>query len=212
MAEESTRLGPPKKAGLYDPQFEHEACGIGFVVDIKGRKSHRIVQQAIEVLVNLDHRGACGCENNTGDGAGVLLQMPHRFLVEAAKKARIALPEAGQYACGLVFLPRNPTKRRKLEEQFGHIIQSTVRRSSGGARFPPITPRSAKPRACSEPFMRQVFIGRGPDLADDMAFERQAVRDRASAPTARSAPRRSMAPSTGMSRASRSRRWSTRAC
>ena len=83
MADFSTQLRAPPKQGLYDPRFEHEACGVGFVVDIKGRKSHRIVQQAIEVLRNLDHRGACGCEVNTGDGAGVLVQMPHRFLANS---------------------------------------------------------------------------------------------------------------------------------
>ena len=74
------RATAPSRQGLYDPAFEHEACGVGFVVDIKGRKSHRILEQAIQVLRNLDHRGACGCEVNTGDGAGVLLQMPHKFL------------------------------------------------------------------------------------------------------------------------------------
>src|SRR5262245_7730954 len=167
MSEESTRLGPPAKAGLYDPQFEHEACGIGFVVDIKGRKSHRIVQQAIEVLENLDHRGACGCENNTGDGAGVLLQTPHKFLAEAAKKARIALPEAGQYACGLVFLPRDPTKRRKLEEKFGHIIQSVGLTLLGWRSVPTDSSSLGDTARMSEPFMRQVFVGRGPELSDD---------------------------------------------
>ncbi len=96
MAKRANRLGPPQKQGLYDPAYEHDACGLGFVVDIKGRKSHRIVQQALEVLGNLDHRGACGCEANTGDGAGVLMQMPHRFLAEACRKARVALPEAGR--------------------------------------------------------------------------------------------------------------------
>ena len=70
------RLGPPSKQGLYDPQFEHEACGVGFVADIKGRKSHTIIQQALQVLLNLNHRGACGCEANTGDGAGILIQPP----------------------------------------------------------------------------------------------------------------------------------------
>src|SRR5664279_4039692 len=70
----------PKKQGLYDPQFEHDACGVGFVVNMKGKKSHEIIQQALTVLVNLDHRGACGCEPNTGDGAGILMQMPDQFL------------------------------------------------------------------------------------------------------------------------------------
>ena len=80
--------GEPGKQGLYDPQFEHDACGVGFVVDIKGRKSHQILQQAIQVLRNLDHRGACGCEANTGDGAGVLMQMPHAFFKEVGQARR----------------------------------------------------------------------------------------------------------------------------
>ena len=75
-----SKVGYPKKQGLYDPQFEHDSCGIGFVVNIKGKRSHKIVRQAIEVLVNLQHRGACGCETNTGDGAGILIQMPDEFI------------------------------------------------------------------------------------------------------------------------------------
>ena len=172
MAEHSTRIAAPPKQGLYDPKYEHDACGVGFVVDIKGRKSHRIVEQAIEILRNLDHRGACGCEANTGDGAGVLVQMPHRFLLEAARKARIALPEAGQYACGLVFLPRNPTKRRRLEEQLGHIVQSVGLTLLGWRTVPTDNSTLGETARVSEPFMRQVFIGRGPEVADDMAFER----------------------------------------
>ncbi len=171
MAEQKIRLGPPPRQGLYDPRYEHESCGVGFVVDIKGRKSHRIVQQAIEVLRNLDHRGASGCEANTGDGAGVLLQMPHRFLLEACRKARIALPEAGQYGCGLVFLPRNPTRRRKLEEQFSHIVQSTGLTVLGWRSVPTDNSMLGETARASEPFIRQVFIGRPPEL-DEMAFER----------------------------------------
>ena len=172
MVEHSTRVAAPPKQGLYDPKYEHDACGVGFVVDIKGRKSHRIVQQAIQILRNLDHRGACGCEANSGDGAGVLVQMPHRFLAEAARKARIALPEAGQYACGLVFLPRNPTKRRKLEEQLGHIVQSVGLTLLGWRTVPTDNSTLGETARLSEPFMRQVFIGRAPELSDDMAFER----------------------------------------
>src|SRR3954467_13146642 len=89
--------GRPGKQGLYDPWFEHDACGVGFVVDMKGRKSHKILQDAIQVLINLDHRGASGAEVNTGDGAGILIQMPHKFNLEVCKKARISLPELGQY-------------------------------------------------------------------------------------------------------------------
>jgi glutamate synthase domain-containing protein 2/glutamate synthase domain-containing protein 1/glutamate synthase domain-containing protein 3 len=168
-----TQLGPPPKQGLYDPAFEKDACGVGFVVDIKGRKSHRILQQAIEVLENLDHRGACGCEVNTGDGAGVLMQMPHAFFKEVSKKARITLPEAGQYGAGIVFLPRNPTKRRKLEEAFEHIVQSAGLNTLGWRTVPVDNSTLGETARSSEPFMRQVFIGRPAAMTDDMEFERR---------------------------------------
>jgi glutamate synthase (ferredoxin) len=170
---QSARTGLPPKQGLYDPWFEHDACGVGFVVDIKGRRSHQILQQALQVLRNLDHRGASGSEPNTGDGAGVLLQMPHAFFKDVCKKARIALPEADQYGSGLVFLPRNITKRRRLEERFEQIIQSEGQTVLGWRTVP--TNNSAlgeTARAC-EPAMRQVFIGRSPDLTDSLAFERK---------------------------------------
>ena len=173
MPQSKTQLGPPQKQGLYDPNFEHDACGVGFVVDIQGRRSHKILQQAIEVLRNLDHRGACGCEVNTGDGAGVLLQMPHGFFVEACKKARILLPEAGQYGAGLVFLPRNPTKRRRIEEQFEHIVQSEGLAVVGWRSVPTDNKMLGETARASEPYFRQVFISRSPELADDLAYERR---------------------------------------
>jgi len=169
----STRLtGLPPKQGLYDPQFERDACGVGFVVDIQGRKSHTILQQAIQVLKNLDHRGACGCEVNTGDGAGVLLQMPHGFLKAAAKAARIALPGPGEYGSGLVFLPRNATLRRRLEKRFGEIVQSEGQTLLGWRNVPTDNSMLGDTAKSCEPFMRQVFIGRDPALDAD-AFERK---------------------------------------
>src|SRR5277367_6655358 len=95
--------GLPEKQGLYDPQFEHDACGVGFVVNMKGRKSHEIIDQAITILINLDHRGACGCESNTGDGAGILMQVPHKFLAKVCAVENIALPGPGEYGVGFVF-------------------------------------------------------------------------------------------------------------
>src|ERR1035438_2591766 len=89
-------LGPPPKQGLYDPQFEHDACGLGFVVNIKGKKSHQLVSDALKILVNLDHRGACGCEANTGDGAGILIQVPHEFFTAEAQRLGFQLPAPGQ--------------------------------------------------------------------------------------------------------------------
>src|SRR5438132_13011886 len=97
----------PSAQGLYDPAYEHDACGVGFVVDLKGRKSHDLVEKALQILLNLQHRGACGCEKNTGDGAGILLQMPHRFLEQECAQLKIRLPAYGEYGVGMVFLPTN---------------------------------------------------------------------------------------------------------
>src|SRR3954447_10356702 len=107
--------GLPPKQGLYDPQFEHDACGVGFVVNVKGKKSHEIIRQAIQVLLNLDHRGACGCEVNTGDGAGILIQVPHAFLRKACLAEKIDLPAEGQYGVGLVYLPPTAAERKECE-------------------------------------------------------------------------------------------------
>jgi glutamate synthase (NADPH) large chain len=165
--------GQPAKQGLYDPWFEHDACGVGFVVDMHGRKSHQILADALQVLCNLDHRGASGAEINTGDGAGVLIQMPHAFFVEACKSTRIVLPGQGEYGCGLVFLPRNPTIRRKIEERFEQLIQSEGQVFLGWRTVPTNSaPLGDTARAC-EPFMRQVFIGRGAGVTDDLTFERK---------------------------------------
>ena len=90
-------FGLPSKQGLYDPAHEHDACGMGFVVDLKNRKSHDIIQQALQILVKLEHRGACGCEKNTGDGAGIVIQMPHDFLKRECEKRGIDLPLPGRY-------------------------------------------------------------------------------------------------------------------
>ncbi len=172
----------PAKQGLYDPWFEHDACGVGFVVDMKGRPSHQILRQAIQVLENLDHRGAAGSEANTGDGAGVLLQMPHSFLVEVCKKERISLPGVGQYGSGLVFMSRNATERRKLEAKFAQIVQSEGLPFLGWRTVPTDNSSLGATAKVSEPYVRQVFIGRDAALKDDLAFERKlyVIRKRAS--------------------------------
>src|SRR5712692_9026459 len=118
-----TQPGYPRKQGLYDPRYEHDACGIGFVVNIKGEKSHEIVQQALTVLQNLDHRGACGCEDNTGDGAGILLQVPHKLLSRVCREAGIKLPdESGDWGVGMIFLPSDKAERRHCEEALERIV------------------------------------------------------------------------------------------
>ena len=116
-----TPLTPPRQSGLYDPSREHDSCGVGFVVNIKGQKSHKLVEQALEVVINLLHRGACGCEVNTGDGAGILLQLPHRFFQQEAQRLGMVLPEPGAYGVGMVFLPRDPDERGRVQDLFSHI-------------------------------------------------------------------------------------------
>ena len=166
-------ISAPPKQGLYDPQFEHEACGVGFVVNMKGKKSHTIVRQALQVLLNLDHRGACGCEVNTGDGAGILMQTPHEFLQVAAKEAKISLPSFREYGVGMVFLPHDAAQRAECERIFGDIVTEEGQRVLGWRTVPTNNASLGATAKASEPFMRQVFIARSAKLADDMAFERK---------------------------------------
>src|SRR6266480_4922633 len=165
--------GPPPKQGLYDPWFEHEACGVGFVVNVKGKKSHQIIQQALQVLRNLDHRGACGCEANTGDGAGILIQMPHAFLQKQCERSGFKLPKAGQYGAGLVFLPQDPPERQRCERAFEKIVKEEGLKIIGWRTVPTNNSSLGATAKASEPFVRQVFIARGRALKDDMAFERK---------------------------------------
>ncbi|MHC1765741.1 MAG: glutamate synthase large subunit [Verrucomicrobiia bacterium] len=165
--------GLPPKQGLYDPFFEHDACGVGFVVNVKGSKSHEIIRHGLRILINLNHRGACGCETNTGDGAGILIQMPHAFFDEACRDARIPLPGPGEYGAGMVFLPQKPTDRQNCEQLLEKIIAEEGQKLLGWRMVPTINMSLGGTARASEPFMRQVFIGRDPKLEDDMAFERK---------------------------------------
>ncbi|KAB2648227.1 MAG: glutamate synthase subunit alpha, partial [Verrucomicrobia bacterium] len=167
------RLGPPAKQGLYDPQFEHDACGVGFVVNIKGLKSHSIVADALQILVNLDHRGAVGCEINTGDGAGILMQMPHDFLVKATGKLGIKLPAFGQYGMGMLFMPQEKVERTSVQKAFEKIVGEEGQTILGWRDIPTDNSSLGATAQKSEPFMMQVFIGRNPSIKDDLAFERK---------------------------------------
>lgn len=167
------RAGLPQKQGLYDPKFEHDACGIGFVVNMKGRQSHELVQQALTVLKNLDHRGACGCEENTGDGAGILLQMPHKFLHHACAGIGIRLPKPGQYGVGMVFLPPQREQRHACEKRFEAIVAQEGQEVIGWRSVPTDNLYLGDTAKACEPFIRQVFIRRHASLQDDLAFERK---------------------------------------
>jgi glutamate synthase domain-containing protein 1 len=167
------RALPPGKQGLYDPAYEHDACGVGFVVNVKGRKSHKIVTDALTILINLRHRGACGCENNTGDGAGILMQMPHLFLQQACDEAKIRLPLEKQYGCGLVFLPPDRDQRRRCEVELEKIVVEEGQVVLGWRNVPTNNGTLGETAKAGEPFIRQVFVGRGAQVSDDLAFERK---------------------------------------
>jgi glutamate synthase (ferredoxin) len=167
------RTAPPPKQGLYDPQFEHDSCGVGFVVHMKGRKSHQLVTDALQILVNLDHRGACGCEANTGDGAGILMQTPHEFLAAATEKLGFKLPAPGQYGTGMLFMPKNPAEREAVKAALAKIISGEGQTLLGWRDIPTDNSSLGKTAVAAEPHMMQVFIGRNPALKDVPAFERK---------------------------------------
>ena len=169
-----TYAGIPQKQGLYDPSFEHDACGIGFVVNITGAQSHKVVEQGLTVLVNLDHRGARGCEEGTGDGAGMLLQLPHRFLNSACQSLNISLPAPGRYGVGMVYLPPDKAQRHGCEQRLEAIVREEGQTVLGWRDVPTNNAGLGETAKACEPCIRQVFIGRSADgLADDLAFERK---------------------------------------
>src|SRR4051794_3647816 len=167
------KLAAPPAQGLYDPRQEHDSCGVGFVVDLKGRKSPSIVKNALEVLLNLAHRGASGCEKNTGDGAGILMQVPHRFLVEVCAGVRIKLPAAGQYGVGVVFLPHDPGSRAACEHLFEKVVRDEGQKFLGWREVPTDNSMIGPTAKRSQPVIKQLFVGRGPSITDDDAFERK---------------------------------------
>ena len=169
------RRGPTHhrfKTGLYDPAFEHDACGVGMICDISNRKSHALIGDALQILVNLTHRGACGCDETTGDGAGILIQMPHDFLRIAAREAAIQLPVASHYAAGLVFLPTHDKRRRTAE---GIVADAAGQMNLNllGWRDVPVNPAAIGDLARRVmPAIRMVFVGKAA-ACDDTEFERR---------------------------------------
>ena len=163
----------PARQGLYDPQFEHESCGVGFVANMKGVKSHQIVEQGLQILVNLEHRGACGFEENTGDGAGILIQMPDKFLQAVAKEEHINLPAAGHYGVAMVFLPPEKQLRQKIEERFEQVVRAEGQKFLGWRTVPTDNSTLGETAKSEEPEVRMAFVGRSPSIKDDLAFERK---------------------------------------
>ena len=164
-------LPQPTKQGLYDPQFEHDACGVGLVANIKGAKSHIPITQGLEVLINLGHRGAAGADPETGDGAGILIQMPHEFFAKQCEALGIPLPEPGQYGVGVAFLPRDPAQKAMCE---GMVERVTSDEGLGflGWRDVPVSPDAIGTLAARvRPEIRHFFVSRPAGSQDKLPLE-----------------------------------------
>ena len=163
----------PRKQGLYDPRFEHDACGVGFIVHKTGKKSHDIVEQALTILLNLDHRGACGAEKNTGDGAGILCQIPDLFFRKVTGDLGFTLPAAGQYGVGMLYTAPDAEIRQKSRQEFEKIAAEEGLKVLGWRDVPTDNSSLGNSAKSTEPFIEQVFIERDANLSDDLAFERK---------------------------------------
>jgi len=163
----------PAQQGLYDPRNEHDACGVGFVAHIKGRKSHDMVRQGLQILTNLTHRGAVGADPLAGDGAGILIQIPDQFLRDACAKQGVTLPVAGSYGVGMIFLPRAAAARAACEAAIAAKIVAEGQTVLGWRDVPVNSSILGESVKALEPLVRQVFIGRGANCADEDSFERK---------------------------------------
>ncbi|MDD5155365.1 MAG: glutamate synthase central domain-containing protein, partial [Candidatus Omnitrophica bacterium] len=177
----------PSEQGLYDPRFEHGSCGVGFVCDIKGAKSNEIIKQGLKVLNRLAHRGATGADPKTGDGAGILIQLPHEFIVKAARQANIELPARGEYGTGLIFLPPHEKERAFCKGVFLKIIKSQGQVLLGWRSVPVDNRDIGRAARQTQPVIEQVFIAKNKKISatrrsvsadnsggkDDLAFERK---------------------------------------
>ncbi len=162
----------PSKEGLYDPEFEHDACGIGFVAHLKGKKSHYVVSKGLELLANLEHRGAVGAEKNSGDGAGILTQMPDKFMRRVAKEKGIELPEFGSYAVGVVFLPRDQNAYIECKSIVERCIEELGQECLGWRKVPTSNESLGDMVKSVEPYVQHVFVKKA-DGIDSDAFERK---------------------------------------
>ena len=174
-AENQTVNRTPQRQGLYDPKHEHDACGVGFVANIKNKKSHDIVEKGLEILARLTHRGATGADPREGDGAGILIQIPHAFFAAISSELSFALPESGQYGVGMVFLPQGEAQRLTCMDIIEQAIGSEGQVFLGWRDVPVDGIRANLPESVSscEPVIKQVFIACGDSCADQDAFERK---------------------------------------
>src|SRR5260370_12957643 len=172
--------GLPPAQGVYDPMHEHDACGIGFVADMSGQKSHDIVLKGVQILINLTHRGACGCDPQTGDGAGILIQIPHAFFQRECSRIGFELPAPGEYGVGMAFLPVDPHERILCEGILERIAGEEGLTVLGWRDTPLNGNAIGRLARATQPYIEQIFIQRGRE-SDPRALERKlyVVRKRA---------------------------------
>ncbi|MBK8254694.1 MAG: glutamate synthase large subunit [Polyangiaceae bacterium] len=163
----------PPRQGLYNPSHEHDACGLGFIANILDKKSHAIVSQALQILINLTHRGAVGADPLHGDGAGIVLQVPHTFFVEECAALKITLPDPGEYGVAMVFLPRDPGARAACEHELERAVIAEGQEVLGWRSVPVNNAGLGENVKASEPVIRQLFVARGLSTPDVEAFERK---------------------------------------
>ncbi len=166
MSQHSVISGLPAPQGLYDPRFEHDACGMGFVANVKGQKSHDIIVKGIQVLINLTHRGACGCDPETGDGAGVLIQIPHAYFVRECAQLGFTLPPAGEYGVGMTFLPVEPPARQQCEGIIEKIVRDEELTVLGWRDTPIDGDAIGRIARGSQPYIQQIFVSRAKGMTE----------------------------------------------
>src|SRR5580693_677046 len=170
----------PVEQGLYDPRNEHDACGIGFVVNIQGEQSHEIILKGLQILINLAHRGACGCDAETGDGAGILIQIPHKFFARECANLGFTLPPVGEYGVGMVFLPVEPSHRLQVEGILERIAREEGLTVLGWRDTPVEVDAIGRIARASQPYIEQIFIGGASGMpADELERKLYIVRKRA---------------------------------
>ena len=162
----------PEAEGLFDPAFERDACGVGFIADMKGRKSHQIVSDALHILENLEHRGAVGADPLSGDGAGILIQIPHEFLAAECKTLGFTLPDRNQYAAGHCFMPQDDRLRAHCENVWARILREENLQLLGWRSVPVDRSSMSELVTATEPVHRQIFIARPKGMSQD-EFERK---------------------------------------
>ena len=163
----------PKKQGLYDPALEHDACGMGFVVNIKGEKSHDIIDEALTILENLNHRGASGADESSGDGSGIMMQIPHEFFKRECEVLGFCLPARGSYGLGMIFAHRYEEFRKTQMESFEKIVQEEGQKILGWREVPIDKTEIGETATAAMPHFIQVFIEKNSEITDSMDFERK---------------------------------------